>query len=429
MPRVLRIAILLCLLTAVAAVSAPPAADAYTGRCLGGSSGPRCHFWLAKISRYEDGDTIAVHINGIKGEKNIRFIGVQAMEQSVYSSKHPGRRRGECHALEATARGEQLIKQSQGRLRLAAQHPSTDRNGRLIRSVAVRIGGRWQDLGEILMSEGHTLWLPLSTETAWNQRYNEAGQEAAQKHVGLWDPTHCGVGPSQDVPLKLWVSSDPLSADTAHINGEFFKVQNRSATKSISLGHWWLRDSDHRRFTIPAGTVLGPGETLTLHAGRGKRSRNVFYWGVRTPPFQNPGSSQHLGDGGYLFDPKGDLRAYMLYPCVVACSSPDQGAVRVVAHPEKPEYASFVNVSNHAVDLYGYAMWISGSSYPFGENSLLQPGESMRVYLAGKASRNSRFTRYWGLPGYMLPDRGGWVRLQTFDYITLGCDAWGSGHC
>ena len=44
-------------------------------------------------------------------------------------------------------------------------------------------------------------------------------------------------------------------------------------------------------------------------------------------------------------------------------------------------------------------------------------------------SDDSRFTRYWGLPGYMLPDSGGWVKLQTFDYITLGCDSWGSGHC
>ena len=429
MPHVLRLLALLCLLTVAGGLSAASANAEYSGRCLPGNSGPKCHFWQAKISRYEDGDTIAVHINGIKGEKQIRFIGIQAMEQSVYSDKHPELRRGECHALAATARQEQLIKQGHGRLQLAAQHPSTDHKGRLLRSVAVKIAGRWQDLGQILLSEGHALWLPLSSETAWNPRYNQAAQEAAQKHVNLWNPTYCGSGPSQQVPLKLWVSSDPLSVDTAHINGEFFKVQNRSATDSISFGHWWLRDSDHRRFTIPAGTVVGPGETLTLHGGRGVSSGNVFYWGLSIPPFQNPGDSRHLGDGGYLFDPQGDLRAYMLYPCAVACTSPDQGAIRVVAHPEKPEYADFVNVSGHPVDLYGYAMWISGSSYPFETNSVIQPGETMRVYLAGNPRDDGRFTRYWGLPGYMLPDSGGWVRLQTFDYITLGCDSWGSGHC
>ncbi|MEA2432086.1 MAG: competence protein ComEC [Thermoleophilaceae bacterium] len=429
MPRLLRVAILSCLLTVLAGLSATPAADAYTGRCLGGNSGPRCHFWLAKISRYQDGDTIAVHINGINGEKEIRFVGVQAMEQSVYSNNHPERRRGQCHALEATARVEQLIKQSHGRIRLAAQHPSSDKRGRLRRAVAVNIGGHWQDLGAILMSEGHTLWLASNTETVWNQRYNELGQEAALRHVGLWNPTHCGVGPSQGVPLRLWVSWDPLSSDLADINGEFVKIQNLSATSKISLGHWWVRDSDLRRFTFPAGTVLGPGETATLHAGRGRRSHNVFYWGLRVPPFQNTGGSLHIGDGGYLFDPKGDLRAYMIYPCAFACSSPDQGAIRVVAHPEKPEYVNFVNVSNHAVDLYGYAMLILGSSYPFGTNSVLQPGQTMRVYYGGKPSNNTHFTRYWGLKRYMLPDRGGWVRLSTFTDITLGCDDWGSGHC
>jgi endonuclease YncB( thermonuclease family) len=427
MPRALLATVFACLLTAVGAAGVAHAE--YSGRCLPGNKGPKCHFWQAKISRYQDGDTIAVHINGIKGEKEIRFAGIQAMEQTVYSNKHPERRRGECHALAATARQETLIKQSHGKLRLAAQHPSSDHLHRLIRSVAVRIGGRWQDLGEILISEGHALWMPLSTETAWNPRYNQATQEAAQKHVNLFNPTYCGNGPSQDVPLKMWVSSDPVGADTAFVNGEFFKVLNQSPARSIALGHWWVRDADHRRYTIPAGTVLAPGETLTVYAGRGTNHGNSLYWGLTAPPFQNPGTSQHLGDGGYLFDPQGDLRAYMIYPCVVACTSPDQGAVRLIAHPEKPEYADFVNVSGHPVDLYGYAMWQSGSSYPFGTNSLLDPGQRMRVYIAGDPSNNTRFTRFWGRQGYKLPDSGGWLKLQTFDYITLACDSWGSGHC
>jgi hypothetical protein len=74
-------------------------------------------------------------------------------------------------------------------------------------------------------------------------------------------------------------------------------------------------------------------------------------------------------------------------------------------------------------------MLILGSSYPFGTNSVLQPGQTMRVYYGGKPSNNTHFTRYWGLKRYMLPDRGGWVRLSTFTDITLGCDDWGSGHC
>jgi endonuclease YncB( thermonuclease family) len=427
MPRALLATVFACLFCLLGAAGAQAE---YSGRCLPGNKGPKCHFWQAKISRYQDGDTIAVHINGIKGEKEIRFAAIQAMEQTVYSNKHPELRRGECHALEATARQEQLIKQSHGLLRLSAQgHPTHDVLGRLVRWVDVKIGGHWQNLGLKLISEGHALWLPLSNENAWNSRYNQASQEAAQKHVNLWNPTYCGNGPSQGVPLKLWVSSDPLGVDTKFVNGEWFKILNESPTQSISLGKWWVRDADHRRYNIPAGTVVAPGETLTVYAGRGTNHGNSLYWGLTAPPFQNPGTSEHLGDGGYLFDPQGDLRASMVYPCMVACTNPDQGAIRVIAHPERPEYADFVNVSTHPVDLYGYAMWIQGSSYPIGGDSVLQPGERMRIYISGNPSNNTHSTRYWGVPKYMLPDSGGWLKLQTYDYITLGCDAWGSGHC
>jgi hypothetical protein len=36
--------------------------------------------------------------------------------------------------------------------------------------------------------------------------------------------------------------------------------------------------------------------------------------------FDNPSfDAKAAGDGGYLFDPRGDLRAWMLWPCVHAC--------------------------------------------------------------------------------------------------------------
>ena len=62
--------------------------------------------WNAKVVSVNDGDTIHVRLNG--QVKTVRFSSIQAMEQSVYSP-HPSKRRGECHALEATARLEQLI--------------------------------------------------------------------------------------------------------------------------------------------------------------------------------------------------------------------------------------------------------------------------------------------------------------------------------
>src|SRR5438876_9078736 len=132
------------------------------------------------------------------------------MEQSVYS-KHPSRRRGECHALEATARLEQLIRASHWRVRLAAQDPNSHADKRLSRSVAVKTGGRWQDAGAILMREGLTLWMPGSVEDAWNPTYDRLTQDAHLKGIGMWNPTHCGAGPHQDVPLRACINWDPVA--------------------------------------------------------------------------------------------------------------------------------------------------------------------------------------------------------------------------
>jgi len=384
-------------------------AEAASGPCLGAAGGPTCQFWTGAVVDVNDGDTLDVDIDGDGTRRafTVRVTGVQAMEQTRYS-RRAERRRGACHAVEATARVERLIRAGRGRVRLSAEHASSRYGGRLARSVAVRIGGRWRDVGSVLMREGHALWMPDEIETAWNARYNALGQEAARRGAGLWNPTHCGAGPSQDVPLRVWVNWDPPGIDRDNLNGEWVKVRNLSATKPVDLGGWWLRDSLLGRFTFPAGTVLLPGRTLTVHDGSGPRTADTFHWGLREAIFQN------TGDGAYLFDPKGDLRASFVYPCVVACADPNQGALSVTARPRRPEGAVVRNVSDRAVDLYGYALNMSGA-YPFAPGTVLRPGASIDVHVSGDRP--------------MLRDAGGSVTISTFDGIRLACDAWGDGSC
>src|SRR4051812_28702420 len=157
-------------------------------------SGPRCHFWYGKVSGVDDGDTLDVDLDGdgTRRPVPVRLNGIQAMEQSLYS-RRPSRRRGECNALEATARLEQLIRRSRGRVRLSAQDPASRqdnrRHARLRRNVAVRSGGAWVETGLVLVQEGHALWLAATTEDAWNERYARAEQEARLRGRFLWDPT------------------------------------------------------------------------------------------------------------------------------------------------------------------------------------------------------------------------------------------------
>jgi hypothetical protein len=165
-----------------------------------------------------------------------------------------------------------------------------------------------------------------------------------------------------------------------------------------------------------------------VHSGRGRRVGDSFYWGLPGTVFENSASGGDQGDGAYLFDPQGDLRNYMVYPCLVACTDPNQGAVRVIQHAVGREYVLVQNISTRALDLYGYELRMPGG-YAFGRDSVLQPGETIEVDVKGDPSQDTRLLRHMGINGPYLPDRGGAVSLTTFDEIVLDCDAWGSGHC
>jgi endonuclease YncB( thermonuclease family) len=417
----MRSVLLLLSLLTIGALAQAGAAEARTAPCLGsGQGGPTCHFWNAKVVSINDGDTIGVRINGRGPERQVRFIGLQAMELHRYNPRHWA---GECHSVEAAKRVRQLIRASHGRVRLSAENPSTRFTYRMGRWIAVKVHGHWRDLGSIEMAEGLTIWMSDELETAWNDRYNQLGQAAALKHIGMWNPTACGSGPSQDVPMRMWVNWDPPGVDKLDPNGEWMKIQNLSPTTTIPLGGWWVRDSMLRRFTFPRGTVIQPGATATVHVGRGQNSGDTFYWGIDNQIFQN------IGDGAYLFDPQGDLRQYMVFPCVVSCSDPNQGAIQLSAKTKRPQSVRLTNVSGHPVDLYGYLLQKQGRPYDFGPNSVLQPGQTMQVDVEGDASQDTPFERHWGMDHSILRASGDAVRLLTFTNITVACTAWGDTSC
>ena len=71
-----------------------------------------------------------------------------------------------------------------------------------------------------------------------------------------------------------------------------------------------MRDSALRRYVFPDWATLPPGESLTVYVGAGTDTWTEFFWDQRKPIFENPtGGERAMGDGAYLFDPQGDLRA------------------------------------------------------------------------------------------------------------------------
>lgn len=284
-----------------------PDAEAASGPCRVDGSGPTCQIWTGKVSNVADGDGLYVDVagDGTRREVLIRMTGLNAMELTRYSHT-PSRRRGACHAKRAAAALEALVRQARGRVRLAAKDVQrTDLGRRLRRHVALRIGGVWVDAAERLLEQGHALWLPNRGESAWNDLYHDAVLRGAAAGRHLYDPDACGGGPGGMVDLD--VQWDAEGADGRNVNGEWFRVRNASAAP-LDLARWWVRDSALRRFTFPAGARVEPGASVLVRVGRGTADADTFFWGLPEPVFEN------LGDGGYLFDPQGDLRAYDIWP-------------------------------------------------------------------------------------------------------------------
>ncbi len=292
--------------------------------CVDAAPELRCHVLTGKVVSVGDGDTIDVDVagDGIGRAWHVRITGIQAMELSHYSST-ASLRRGACHAREATRRMEGFVLHR--RVRLLSQRRESYTAGprhRARRAIQVRRRGRWIDPAAILLREGHALWLPNGNEWAWNRHYRELAQGAAARERRIYDRAYCGRGPGGKRAIAMSLRWDADGRDGTNINGEFARLENVGG-RTLRLGGWRFRDSALRYYTLPRGTRLRPGASLRIHVGRGTTRAGDLFWGLREPVFENPSHDRRAtGDGGYLFDPQGDLRAWVIYPCGARCSQP-----------------------------------------------------------------------------------------------------------
>ena len=311
----------LCAAVITLALASP--ASAAMRPCLDGSD-VRCHSLSGKVVSVGDGDTIDVDVagDGSGAAWHVRITGIQAMELTRYSST-ASLRRGACHAREATRRMERLALHR--RVRLLSQRRDSYTAGarhRARRAIQVRRRGRWIDPTAILLREGHGLWSPSGPEWAWNRRYRELAQRAAARGRRIYDRSYCGRGPGGERALSMSLRWDAEGRDGANVSGEFARVENVSG-RTLRLGGWRFRDSAFRYYRLPRGTRLRPGAVLRIHVGSGTRRAGHLFWGLREPIFENPSYDRRsTGDGAYLFDRDGDLRAWVIYPCADSCSQP-----------------------------------------------------------------------------------------------------------
>lgn len=424
------LAVLLAVLTGVGAgVGGFAVAAAATAPCVPGTSVPRCQVWTGTVTFVDDGDTLDVRVAG--RVQRVRVTGIQAMEQTAYS-KDPAKRRGTCSALAATAALNGLVHRAHGVVRLTAQHAGTRSRGRPVRSVALRIGGRWRDVGSAQLAAGNALWWPAVAEDAWNATYRVLAQRAAVAQRGIYAPDRCGAGPSAGAKLRMWVNGDADGNDDANVDGEWVKVRNDGAAP-VPIAGWTLRDSALRSYAFPAGATIAPHATVTLFVGAGRSGGSVFHWGQARPVFENATADADgaMGDGGYLFDPRGNVRAFSIFPCRVSCADPLAGALGLSVDPAaKQESATIVNRSGAAVDLEGYRLEAYPRGFAFPAGTVLAPGQRLRVVVGGSPSDDEALLLHWPVDtAPILANGGGAVRVSTFTGVTVACAAWGGVSC
>jgi endonuclease YncB( thermonuclease family) len=395
-----------------------------------------CHFQYGRVVSVDDGDTLVVDISGdgTSVGRKVRLNGINAMELHRYS-ENPANWRGECHSVRAAKLAYRLLRNARWRVRLAAQDLGSTSGARLRRGVSFRgPNGGWRNLEAAIIRRGLALWTARSDEWAWNATYAALGQDAAARRLGLYDTDYCGNGPAAGNPIRLLVKWDANGIDGGNVNGEWARIRNNGSTP-LRLGRWWLRDSALRGFKgrgyrIPAGVTVRPHDQVTIHIGCGRRTATRLYWCRSAPIWDNyNGGPKYTGDGGYLFDPQGDLRAWMTYRCFRHCSDPLDGKLRITAvRARDSEYVDVRNVSGRTISLEGALLFQRPHSYAFRRGDVLRPGRELRLWMAS-GRRGASVVRSWGLSGPQLRNSGDRVRLVTYRWRGLSCRAWGSARC
>jgi endonuclease YncB( thermonuclease family) len=395
--------------------------------------------WVVGVS---DGDTVYVKYGKKKpgkktkvkspGVLRIRLIGVQATE-----TKHKAQRGSfnMCHGKPAL---KAIKKLTQGRkVRLSSLKRNSKDRGRFMRTVHVKRGGKWVDVAAQLLAQGNVMAFPNPDEWARNAEYQKISQAMEPTGTGLWNTTACGVGPQQEVPLKVWVNFDADGVDNDNLNGEWVAIRNDSPDQTLNLTGWKLRDTSLYVYNFPAGTTLAPGKTLKVHTGRGTNTTSSLYWGASKGLFVNPVEGPGFGDGAYLLDPQWDFRAWASYSCRVNCGDPAQGKLSITevqwdadgddAVNPNGEWIKVTNTSDERINLEGYQVRNYPDGYAFDNGTVLGAGQTLTLYVG--RGNDSAVKKFWGKGTSLLKNSADTAELWNFSDVRIDCTAWQGGKC
>ena len=237
----------------------------------------------ATVLEVFDGDTLLVSLQGT--EEEVRLLGINAPEQD------------ECLGDRARAALAGLL--ASGPLRLDLQE-ERDQFGRLL--AYAYAGGTFLNLA--LVEDG--LALALQDGHPQQAAFLAADERAFAAGLGMWAAAACGP-PSASPATLLDMAPNPPGPDEDDLNGEWVLLGNQG-DQGADLTGWVLRDeSSANRYSLPAGTLLAPGEQVTVHTGCGGDREGDLYWCQDGPVWNNG------GDTALLLDPRGNVAGRLRY--------------------------------------------------------------------------------------------------------------------
>jgi micrococcal nuclease len=384
-----------------------------------------------------DGDTFRFIPDGQTDYVTVRLLGVNTPEiRGFYNSN---RETDMCGGPEATNVLKSVLPPGTP-VQLRALDSESESRGRIQRYAFALNPATGQydiDVQAVVAQSGLAMWFTVKNESTLSYQYRVMIAQTQLAGIGIWDPLFCGPIEQPNANVSVIVNWDAPGNDNDNINGEFITVRN-IGDREVDLSGWLLRDSSLTSwFYFPQGSILAPNDYRVVRAGTGNNGfpdPRDLYMGSTTALFPNPQPGKFLGDGAYLLDKRTAVRSYYEYPCVLDCTDPMQGVLRIssvnavatattAAKRANQEYVKIKNTGSLPALLDGYYLRRGLSTYPFLVNTVIAPGKTLTVRI-GKGTP-TRFTQYWGQNSTLLNDNKDKVSLLSNRNVLISQKSWG----
>lgn len=384
-----------------------------------------------------DGDTFRFIENGATDYVTIRLLGINTPEVRGFYNKN--RDEDMCGAVAATDLLKSLLPPGWPVQLRSLGKESVGLDGRIRRYAFA-----WNpatsaydvDVQAALSQAGLAMWFTIADEAALSYNYRVLISQAQQAQRGLWDPTFCGPVEQPNASLSVIAHWNAEGNDNANPNGEYTIVRN-TGLEPVDISGWLLRDSSLTSwFNFPEGSVLAPEDYRVVHTGLGvpgQPNPRDLYMNSPTALLVNTAPDRFIGDGAYLLDRATAMRFWFEWPCVLDCTDPAQGRLKITkvnpfitakrqSRAANQEYIVIRNTSKEEVLLDGYYLSYLAASYPFVVDSRIRPGKTLTVFI-GKGTP-TRTTQYWGRSRTLLKDSGGTVQLLSERNVPISRKSW-----